>query len=203
MSTWADVLGLLNYELDDWQDARFSPFQKYNAINKANIEVRKIIYAMNPSVLSQPDAAIGIVLTSVGVSAYSLTNTPTKIMSVRLDGSMITPVNREDISDLTQSGRPRCYFQSGLKEITLYPVPDAAYSLDVYLIAENVMVDAAGTVEWTTDLQQIIVDAAVGVISKQLDLTALRNRVVEIIGGIDNAVTQTASYWQEYQSNDY
>jgi hypothetical protein len=77
---------------------------------------------------------------------------------VSYDGKLLRKRRLDELQQLDDSGRPRCWAEAD-GAIHLWPIPDAAYSLTMYGLAELGTPASASSNAWTTDALDLV-DAA-------------------------------------------
>ena len=128
--TGQDVLNLVRYQVADFQDAKTSVFDKWNAINAGNRFVRRMALEIKPSVLNATETGNLV----IGTAEYTLTKVPNKITEVRVDGKRLNVVEVQQISDLTQAGTPSVYYVTAYNKVSFWPIPDAILGYSVRMV---------------------------------------------------------------------
>lgn len=188
--TGADALQLLNYQLKDFQDAVYSPFEKMNAINAANRMARKAAAKYKSSLVMVTETQNLV----VGDSTYTLTHIPNKVTEVRVDGKVVKPIARESITDLTTTGTPTNYWLSAYNEITFYPVPKEVLSFDVTMVEASTDWTEATTIPWSPDLVDVIVSGAYSILTGT-DVSGMIKELVEMLSSVEPDSREVVGYW--------
>jgi hypothetical protein len=197
--TGNDVLTLVRYALNDMSDSKTSSYDKMNAINAGNRFVRKLAYDYKPSILNYTETGNTVASTT----EYTLTHKPNKILSVRLDGQLVPVVNKYHIRDLTQIGKPTGYYVSAFDKVSFWPVPDGAYSFSVDMTEASSDWAENTTVPWTSDMVDIIIAYAVGLLQGTLDANSLKSQTMKLLTGLEPESVGVSSYWCVRTESDY
>ena len=189
--TGLDVLNLVRFQTKDYQDAVTSPFDKWTAINAANRFVRRMALELKPSILNATETGNLV----AGTSEYTLTNIPNKITEVRVNGNKLAQADPQNIVNLTTTGTPLRYFVTAYNKITFHPVPDAVLPYSVRMVASSSDWDETTTIPWNSDIVDIVVAYAVGMMSGGVDLAGLKNELRKLLGQIEESSVGVSSYW--------
>lgn len=197
--TGQDIISLVRYQVADYQDAKTSPFDKWNAINAGNRFVRRMALEIKPSVLNATETGNLV----VGTAEYTLTKVPNKITEVRVDGKRIGVIEVQQISDLTQAGTPSVYYVTAYNKVSFWPIPDAILGYSVRMVEAATEWDEATTIPWSTDIADVIVNYAVGVLTGSLDVNYLKMELRKILSGLEESMTGVNSYWSIPTTKDW
>ena len=197
--TGQDVLNLVRYQVADFQDAKTSVFDKWNAINAGNRFVRRMALEIKPSVLNATETGNLV----IGTAEYSLTKVPNKITEVRVDGKRLNVVEVQQIADLTQAGTPSVYYVTAYNKVSFWPIPDAILGYSVRMVEAATEWNEATTIPWSTDIADVIVNYAVGVLTGSLDINYLKMELRKILGGLEEGMTGVNSYWAIPTTKDW
>ena len=197
--TGQDVLNLVRYQVADFQDAKTSVFDKWNAINAGNRFVRRMALEIKPSVLNATETGNLV----IGTAEYTLTKVPNKITEVRVDGKRLNVVDVQQISDLTQAGTPSVYYVTAYNKVSFWPIPDAILGYSVRMVEAATEWNEATTIPWSTDIADVIVNYAVGVLTGSLDINYLKMELRKILGGLEEGMTGVNSYWAIPTTKDW
>lgn len=194
--TGFDVLQLVRYQTNDMQDTTTSYYDKLNSVNAANRYMRSLALEFKPTMLNATETQN----TVVGTSAHTLTKIPNKLLDVRVDGKRIYAIEMQNIDDLSKTGKPTGYYRTAYNQITLYPIPDAVYSLSVTMVEASTDWTDATTVPWSPDLVDLIVTYAVALLGGNLDLNFIRVETQKLLTDYQPNAVIINGYWDNCSS---
>jgi hypothetical protein len=197
--TGQDVINLVRYQLKDFQDVATSPFDKWNAINAGNRFVRRVALDVKPSILNATETGNLV----AGTSEYTLTKVPNKITEVRVDGKIMVKTEVQSIVDLSTTGTPTHYYMTAYNKFAVWPIPDAVLAYSVRMVEASTDWNEATTIPWNTDIIDVIVAYAVGVLSGTGDPAAIRLETRKLLVGIEESVTMVNSYWKTMPETEW
>lgn len=189
----SDVLLLVRYATGDMDDSKTSYYQKMNAINAANRFIRKVAFDIKPTLLETTETQN----TSATTAEYTLTNIPNRIKAVRIDGDKIDPTNKDDITDLTETGKPTGYYMTAYNKITFWPIPDDTYSFSVYMVKASTDLAEGDTLPWTDDMGDVITAYASGLLTGSLDSAGMEQEARRLLDDLEPVVTGVQGYYDE------
>lgn len=102
-------------------------------INGGILFLRRVIKEFKPLLIA--DSPITGTL-KIGQSKVDLDNIPTKFLCVRINGKIISSIHLVDIYDINRTGEPCKYYQTGLKTINFYPIPDREFDYQIVVISD-------------------------------------------------------------------
>ena len=198
MSTVSQIMIRVALRLNDMYNGTFSTYELLEHINEANRLMLKTVAKNKPSLMAK--SLTGAV--TAGNNVITLTEKPIKIIEIRIDGKVITNVQRNDIADLTVTGTPTGYYSSGLGQtFSLHPIPIANSTYDVYGVYESTLLDETMDSGWSIEFEDAIIDFATLRANSQEPETrtfadVLQQQTLEIIQGMEPKRLQVRSCWE-------
>ena len=142
----------------------------------------------------------------VDLSVIKIESSFSNIISVRVNGNTLRPINPRLITDMQREGDAEFYYAAGFQKICLWPKQTSKVEYEVTYVPDLVILsDLEDEVPFTNDIVDFIVEYAVirasmvnefDVSQESGIMSAIVAQIENLFHGINGRGVQTDGYWQ-------
>lgn len=139
----------------DKEETGYSDTDMLDVINSAIRFIRRTIKQYKPTMLIEEPLEGSI---DAGINTINLDIVPTKIIDVRVDGRKLSAIDIALIEDMNSIGMPTSYYQVGICNIGIYPIPNQKMNYRLLIVGDNKEVTLEDASPLPNDFDDFIIE---------------------------------------------